>query len=348
MRSEIFIKGRRIAKDEPVFIMAECGVTCNYDLDITKKLIDTVADSGADAIKFIFWFPDELMSDREVQWTYQTTKGEKTENMYEMLGKLRFSLEEWKEVKRYADSKNVIVFATVNSPSGIRYTEEIGLEAYKLSSWDFNDHPLWREVAKKGKPMLIDTGPVDTLDVAKVVTLMNEEGNDQAIFVHCFHTRVPSEMNMRALPYMEKAFQTLVGYSSADFYDETDIMAVTLGAVMLEKRLTMSRDLPGHHHIISKEPEEFKEYVKMIRGVQNALGVEDLRPSPNDLKERRKWFKRVVANKNISAGTVLTHDMLMGKRPEMGGVSPEYLDLFVGHALKRDLQENEPIQWSDI
>jgi sialic acid synthase SpsE len=347
MRQTITIRQRPIAADQPVFIVAEAGVTCNYDMAITKELIDVVAESGADAIKFIFWFPEEIMSDKTVTYCYDTVNGQCTENMFEMLNQLRFSLDEWREIKAYADRKNVIIFATVNSPSGIDYAEAIGLEAYKLSSWDFNYFPLWQRIAALGKPMIIDTGPVNTLEVAKVMDLMKQAGNDQAILVHCFHTDQPAEINMRAIPYMRQAFGALAGFSATGREDELDVMAVSLGAVLLEKRLTMSRGLPGHHHILSKEPREFAAYVQLMRHMQAALGVYDLVPSPNDLSERRKWFRHLVANREIPAGTRLTADMLEGKRNE-AGVSPEYLDWFVGRVTKRTLRYNEAISWDDV
>ena len=347
MRQEITIGGRKIGEGNPPFIMAECGVTCNYDLKITKDLIDVVAESGADGIKFIFWFPEEIMSDRDVIWKYKTLEGEKEENMFEMLSKLRFSLDEWKEVKKYADEKNIVLFSTVNSPSGITWAEELGLEAYKLSSWDFNDHPLWRKIAKIGKPMIIDTGPVNTLEVAKVMNIMQEEGNAQSILVHCYHTDTPEEINMRTIPYMQKTFESLVGFSAKDLDDEMDIVGVALGASFLEKRLTMSRSLPGHHHVISKEPAEFREYVKKIRDVHAALGEGGLKPSGKDLEHRKEWFRHVVVTRDIPAGTVLAREMLEGKRPEEG-VSPENLELFVGRKTRRDLKENEGVGWGDV
>lgn len=347
MRDQIQIRNRSLGENQPLFICAEVGVTCNYDMQISKQLIDVVHETGADAAKFIFWFPEEIMSDKTITYTYQTTSGERVENMYEMLQTLRFSLDEWRELKAYADSKNVILFATVNSPGGIDYAEAIGLEAYKLSSWDYNYHTLWRRIAAFGKPMLIDTGPVDTLEVAKVIQLMKDAGNDQGVLVHCLHTDDHAEMNMRAIPYMGRTFNTLVGYSSKDRNSETDIMAVTLGAVFLEKRLTLSRDLPGHHHILSMEPKEFEEYVKLMRNVQAALGVGDLRPSQADLEERKKWFRHIVANRDIPKGTKLTADMLEGKRPE-SGISPEYMDVFIGREIRRDLRYNEALSWDDV
>jgi N-acetylneuraminate synthase/N,N'-diacetyllegionaminate synthase len=347
VRQAITIGSRTIAPGAPVYVIAETGVTCNYDVAITRDLIDTVKDAGADAIKFILWFPDEIMSDRTIPYSYETVDGPRSENMYEMLQKLRFTFDQWVEVKRYADSRGVTLFATVNSPSGIEWAEKLGLDAYKLSSWDYNYTPLWRRIARLGKPMVIDTGPVNTAEVAAALRLMEEEGNDQAILVHCPHAETPDEVNMRSVPYMARAFNTLVGFSSKGQESETDIMAVSLGAVVLEKRLTMSRRLPGHHHVLSLEPKEFAAYVKTIRDVQRSLGTYDLRPSRVDLAERKRWFRHLVAARDLPKGTRLTEDMLEGKRPE-AGVSPEHLERFVGRVLRRDLRENEAIGWDDV
>lgn len=347
MEKEIRIRDRILGENQPLFITAEIGVTCNYDMKITKDLIDVVHNTGADAVKLIFWFPEEIMSDKTVTYTYETLKGTESENMYEMLDKLRFTLDEWHEVKEYADKKDVIIFSTVNSPSGIKYAETLGLEAYKLSSWDYNYFPLWKQIAALGKPMLIDTGPVNTLEVAKVMKLMKDAGNEQSILVHCFHTNNHAEMNMRAIPYMRNAFNTLIGYSSKDQDSETDIMAVTMGSVYIEKRLTMSRDLPGHHQILCKEPREFEEYVKLMRNVQTALGIYDLSPSETDIEERKKWFRHIVANGNIPTGTLLSAELLEGKRPEKG-ISPEHIDFFIGKETKRDLKYNETITLEDV
>jgi sialic acid synthase SpsE len=347
VRQEITLRGKTIGGGHPPFVVAEAGVTCNYDMAIAKELIDVVGASGADAIKFIFWFPDEIMSDRTIEYAYDTVDGRRAENMFEMLSKLRFTLDQWHELKAYADTRGVVLFSTVNSPSGVDWAEAIGLDAYKLSSWDFNYFPLWRRIAALGKPMIIDTGPVTTLEIAKVLQLMHDAGNDQCVLVHCFHTDDPREMNMRAIPYMQRTFDCLVGFSSTDTRDETDIMAVTLGAHLVEKRLTLSRSLPGHHHVLSKEPREFEAYVRMIRAVAEARGTYSVRPSAPDLVERKKWFRHLVANCDIAAGTTLTAGMLEGKRGE-SGVSPEYLDWFVGRTARRALRRDEAIAREDV
>jgi sialic acid synthase SpsE len=347
MKQQISIRDKVIGTQQPIFIIAECGVTCNYDMDITKKLIGVVQESGADAIKFIFWFPEEIMSDRTVEYTYQTRDGPKTENMFDMLDKLRFTLDQWQEIKEYADTKNVILFSTVNSPSGIEFAEAIGLEAYKLSSWDFNYIPLWKKIAAIGKPMFIDTGPVNTHEVAKVIQLMRDAGNEESVLVHCFHTDDYNQMNMRAIPYMKKAFNSIVGYSAPGLNNEMDIVAIALGAKVIEKRLTLSRELPGHHHAISKEPKEFLEYIKLVRNISDSLGLYDLVPSDTDKLERQKYFRHLVAQQNIPSGTRLTAHLLEGKRPEKG-VSPELIDFFINRVTKVDLKENDAIQWDCV
>jgi len=347
MQSEIKIRNRTIGEGNPLFIVAECGVTCNYDMKIVKELIDVVQESGADAIKFIFWFPEEIMSDKTITYEYDTVNGRKSENMFEMLDKLRFSIEQWQEIKVYADEKNVILFSTVNSPSGIIYAEKLGLEAYKLSSWDTNYEQLLRKIAEIGKPMILDTGPINALELAKYMQIIKDAGNEQSIVVHCFHTEIPMEMNMRSIPYIKKAFNTMVGYSATDYRDEQDIVAVSLGAVFLEKRLTMSRSLPGHHHVLSKEPEEFKRYVQEIRSVRASLGTYDLIPSPADIESRKTFFRHLVANQDIPMGTVLKPEMLEGKRPEKG-ISPEYIAFFIGRRTKRELKYNNALTWDIV
>jgi len=347
MQSEIKIRNSIIGEGNPLFIVAECGVTCNYDMKIAKELIDVVQESGADAIKFIFWFPEEFMSDKTITYEYDSVNGRKSENMFEMLDKLRFSIEQWQEIKAYADEKNVILFSTVNSPSGIIYAEKLGLEAYKLSSWDTNYEPLLRKIAEIGKPIILDTGPINTLELSKYMQIMKDAGNEQSIVVHCFHTEIPSEMNMRSIPYIKQAFNTLVGYSATDYRDEQDIVAVSLGAIFLEKRLTMSRSLPGHHHVLSKEPEEFKRYVQIIRDVHASLGTYDLIPSPGDIEARNKYFRHLVANQDIPAGTILKSEMLEGKRPEKG-ISPEYIEFFIGRRTKRELKYNDALTWDVV
>lgn len=344
---EIQLKNRVIGENHPLFIVAEVGVTCNYDMQISRELIDVVHESGADGIKFLLNYPEEVMSNRDEIYEYDTVEGKKQENLFDMFQSLQFTLDQWRELKAYADQKDVVLFSTVSCPTAIQIARELDFELLKISSWDYTYRWLWETVGGMGKPVIMDTGPVHPHEIARALHWMKETGDPETILVHCFHTGDHRQMNMRSLPYMRNAFNTLVGYSARDLNDEQDYIAVALGAVFLEKRLTMSRKLPGHHHILSKQPEEFIEYVKNMRNARASLGSSNLVPSESDLKERKRWFRHIVANRDLKEGTVLTADMLEGKRPE-AGISPEYLELFIGRTLKRDVLYNEALTWEMV
>ncbi len=347
MQQTIQVGNRTIGSGEPLFLIAECGITCNYDMDITRDLIHVVRDAGADAIKLMFNFPKEVMSDSTVEYTYDTVRGQEKVNMFEMFEKLQFSLEQWHKVKETADDAGVILFATVSNFKALNCARELDLDAIKLSSWDYNYPALWSAIAALGKPMFLDTGPVSTVELSKSLQIMAEAGNEKSVLIHCYHTKSPSEMNMRSIPYMAQAFNSLVGFSASGREWEPDVTAVSLGSVALEKRLTMDRNLPGHHHILSMEPQEFIDWAKMIRDVHKSLGVMDMIPSAGDLADRKKYFRHLVANANLEAGTVITPEMITAKRPE-AGLSPEYMDVFIGRTLKQSMKENDSFDWDTI
>jgi sialic acid synthase SpsE len=146
---------------------------------------------------------------------------------------------------------------------------------------------------------------------------------------------------------MKEAFNSIVGYSAPDINDEMDIVAMALGAKVLEKRLTLNRNLPGHHHVLSKEPKEFHDYVSLVRHIENAMGVSDLLPSEGDKRERKKYFRHLVASRDIPIGAVLTEELLEGKRPEKG-ISPEHIDFFIGRLTTRNLKKDESITWDVV
>lgn len=347
MIPEIRVGQKVIGSQQPLFVIAEIGITCNYDLSLTRELISAAAQAGADAVKFIFWFPEEIMSDRSIAYTYQTVHGPVTENLYEMLNQLRFTPEEWQKVAAWCHEQGLIMFATINSPGGVKLARFLDLKAIKLSSWDYNYLPLFPQVAALGKPVFMDLGPVTLMELARVIDLLRQGGVQDLVLLHCCHSTNPAEINLRSIPYLQQVFHTWMGYSAEGREDDLDIMAVALGAVVVEKRLTLSRDLPGHHHILAKEPEEFTAYVARLRRLKEALGEFALRPSAKDLEERRRWFRHLVAARDLPKGTVLTPEMLACKRPE-AGISPEFLECFLGRRLTRDLKENEAITWQDI
>jgi sialic acid synthase SpsE len=334
-------KLRTIGPGEPIFIAAEIGVTCNYEMHRAKTLIDVAAEAGADAVKLAFHFPDELLSDHSVTYKYPTVRGEEEENMHEMFNYLRFSYEQWEELKAYADSKDLLMFCSLAGGfEGIEYAEKLGLQMHKLGAWDLLDARQWKRLRESGKPLVIDVG---TITEDEMEWMMSEVRGLNVVLLHEYHTHNYDEMNIRSVKYIRGKFNVLTGFSSPDTYDVNDFMAIAQGAVVLEKRLTTDRSSQGHHHILGKEPDEFKEYVKLVRQAEAALGEYKVQPSQKDLDQRQYHFKRIVASKPIKKGELLTEDNLACRRPEADGISSKYYFSVIGKEADRDYNVNEPI-----
>lgn len=330
---------------DKVFIIAEIGVTCNYNLEITEELIKAAKDSGADAVKFVFHFPDELMADRNITYTYDTVNGKITENMFDMFNHLRFSLDEWFKIKNICNSIGIEWFSSIDSDSGIEYGEKLGFNYYKLGSWDVNDTILLEKLARLNKPVIIDIGASPESEIKEMIEIL---GTDNTIILHDYHTLKYDEMNMLTIPYLREKYGIVVGYSSPNSYDINDYVAIALGAKIIEKRLTLDRNLNGHHHILCKTPNEFKDWVCNIRNAEASLGNLSVVPSQNDLIERNKWFKHICAKVDIPKGTLISKNMLTCKRHVRNGIDPKYYHMLVGRVADVDIKINESVDITKI
>jgi len=328
-----------------IYIIAEIGVTCNYDLEITKQLIKEAKLSDADAVKFVFHFPDELMSDKDVMYTYKTTKGDVTENMFDMFESLRFTLDEWFIIKKECEELNIDFFASVDCNSGIEWGEKLGFKYYKLGTWDVNDEVLLKKLAVLNKPVIVDVGASPEEEIGNMINIL---GPKNTIILHDYHTSKFEEMNMSTIKYIREKYNIITGYSSPNSYDVNDYISVAMGAKVIEKRLTLSKDLEGHHHIISKTPKEFREWVKNIKQAELSIGKLGIYPSVNDLKERKEYFKCICASKKLSKGTTITEDMLVCKRPEKKGLPLKQYSYLIGRTLSKDIKKDEAIKLEDL
>jgi len=338
---------RYIGPGEPVFIVAETGTTSNGDLDTALRLVDAAKEAGADAIKFMMLGPDEFMSDQTVTYEYEWAGGHHSENMYEMFKKLMFEPEEWFQIRDRCRQQKIIFYATVDYNSGVDLAEQLGVAGYKLSSWDITNFPLIQRMAKTGKPIQMDLGPASLSDIEKALDTIYSEGDEDAILVHCSHAKSDDGVHLRSVPYLQQVFQVPVGYSADSLETVPDIAAVALGAHLIEKRLTLNRSYFGHHHINAMEPEEFSNYVSIIRRVESLLGLSGVNPSPEDLRQKDLYYVSIVADQDIPADTEITRSMLACKRPGTG-ISPEFLDIIVGRRARRAIQCNELLTWQDI
>jgi len=346
LKKTISIAHKKIGENSPVFIVAETGVTANGSVDIAKALIDEAKLAGADAVKFQTIDCDDFMSDKSVMYKYETTDGPKEENMYEMLKKHQFTPQELIEISDYAKERDIIFYLSVDSIRSVDWAEAAGSAAYKIGSWDLRNYPLIEKVISTGKSIQIDLGPVIIGEITQLVDYLDERGAKEAVLVYCSHASEIENLNLQSITYLSEALGIPMGYSADTRNIIPDVIAVTLGVKFIEKRLTISRNNPGHHHIKALEPIEFREWVQAIRKAEKALGKKQLKPSIEDLRGKSSYFTSIVATRDIIENETITKDMLCAKRPGTG-ISPLYIDQMIGRKTKRLIKENEVIQWED-
>lgn len=346
---EFTIGNKTIGLDQPIFISAEVGTTCNGDVATAKKLIDAAVDAGMDAVKFQILNPDDKFSDKTTTYTYTRNNGEvATENIYEMLKQYVMTPDQWKEIKNYADQKGIIMFATPDYLQAVDLMEELNMPAYKIATWDATFYPLVRKAVKLQKPVIVDLGASDLEEVARILAVFEEERNNKVILLHCFHTPNYGEMNLRTVQFLRETFNCLTGFSAPDFNNDIDYTSLAFKPVYIEKRLTLDRNDPNHHHAQALEPAEMKKYVKRIRELSSAIGSYALLPTAADRQMRTIHFRSLVAGRAIKAGEELTLSNVVCRRPYSAGISTEYLPIVVGRRSKVDLKENDPISWANI
>jgi N-acetylneuraminate synthase/N,N'-diacetyllegionaminate synthase len=337
----IKIGNKLIGEKQPCFIIAEAGVNHNGKLELAKKLINAAVDAGVDAVKFQAFKPEGVATKTADVADYIEKNIRKEMTQIALLKNLALKYGEFKVLKKYCDDKNIIFLATPHSFDAIDFLEDL-VPAYKFGSGDITNIPSLKYAAKKKKPIILGTGMSTLQEVKDAVDAIKSEYNDQIIALHCT-TNYPctlDEVNLRAMITMQKELDCLVGYSDHTLGMIVPVMAVALGAVVLEKHVTIDKNLPGPDHKTSLEPHELKKMVAEVRNAETVMGSFEKRPTDSEQKIMKLVRKSIVANQNIRKGSIIARDMLIFKRPGTG-VKPADLKRILGKKTKRNIAKDE-------
>lgn len=342
----IKIGDRRIGPAEPVFIIAEAGINHNGDVGLAKRLIDVAYDAGADAVKFQTFKAKKLISSRAPQGDYRSTGVD-----LNLIEKLELSLQHYIELIEYCQDLGIVFLATPYDFGSVNLIEKLDAKAYKTSSSDLTNLPLLKHIASKNMPMLLSTGMANLGEVEEALmaieSVMQVSLNKlPVVLMHCVsHYPAPmNEVNLRAIKTLSQTFNLPVGYSDHTNGVEAAMAAVVMGASVIEKHYTLSRNFPGPDHKTSADPEELTFLVDSIRNIETALGDGIKRPAACEMNAIKINRKSLVAAKDIPAGTVITREMVEIKRPEIG-ITPKHYDLIIGKKTKVDIAEDEVLIW---
>jgi N-acetylneuraminate synthase len=344
---KVKISDRMIGEEEPCFIIAEAGVNHNGSLKLAEKLINAAKDAGADAVKFQTFHAEEIVSLRTKKAVYQHRAKEKTQ--YGMLKALELSFDEFRELKKYCNNRSIEFISTPYDIKSVEFLNEMGVNRFKVASADIINKPLIEAIAKTKKQIILSMGMATLGEIERTISRINDFGNEDIVLLHCT-TSYPTpyeQVNMNVLGMLKKAFGLPVGYSDHTLGIEIPIMAVSLGAEVIEKHFTLDRTMEGPDHFASLEPDELKKMVEAIRNIEKAFGSG--RKEITDEEKNNIFFMRrsVHASKDMEQGEIIKENNIKITRP-FDGIEPWFLDIILGKKIKIKVKKDETIKWEDL
>ena len=330
-----------------VVIIAEAGVNHNGDMDTARKLIEVAANAGADYVKFQTFTAESLATTDAPKAEYQKqAAGSTNESQLEMLRSLELSREQHFELIEHCQKIGIRFLSTGFDTESLDMLFELGIRLFKVPSGELTNLPYLEHMAKFQCPVYLSTGMATLEEVKWAVEALVSAGlaKEKISVLHCT-TAYPTPLdqaNLRAIVTLHEELSLPVGYSDHTTGLQASLAAVALGATIIEKHFTLSRDQEGPDHRASLEPDELRELVRGIRETTTALGTGVKAPQEAELANIPIARKSIVASKPIEAGEVFSAENLTTKRPGTG-ISPTKWHEIIGKTAPRNFIRDEMI-----
>ena len=346
--TEMKIDGRRISPAEPPYIIAELSANHNGSLERALQTIDAAQECGADAIKLQTYSADTMTIDSdapEFRITGGLWDGYKLYDLY----KWAETPYEWHEAMfDHARSSGITVFSTPFDESAVDLLEALDAPAYKIASFEIVDLPLIEYVASTGKPMIMSTGMASKDEIGEAVTTARDAGCKELALLHCISS-YPAPMdqaNLRQVPELARSFGTVPGLSDHTMGTTAPVAAVALGACLIEKHFTLSREDKGPDSEFSLEPSELKRLCQDSRDAWMALGTPGF--TRQEAEEGSKVFRRsIYFVRDLPAGAEVSEEDIRRIRPG-AGLPPKYFNELIGRRLRHAVSRGTAVRWESF
>lgn len=342
---EILIGNKRITENSKTFVVAEVGVNHNGNLGIAKEMIDVAVDAEVDAVKFQTFKTEELILRNIEKAPYQKVTTNNQETQYDMLKKLEVTKEQVAELMEYCEQKNIIFLSTPFEKTSLNELDELEVPAFKVAATDLTNIQFLRQVAEKGKPIILSAGMCYLEEIRMALEAIYPI-NKNVILLQCTanYPIQNSEANINVIHTLQEEFDIIVGYSDHSQGVGASPYAVALGAKVIEKHFTLDRSMEGPDHKASVTPDELKQLVSDIRRVEEYLGNGIKMPVCSEQMTRKSLQKCFVANDVIKRGEKFTEENIVAKRTNGEGVSALYFDNIVGRVAQKDYNPDDIIR----
>jgi N-acetylneuraminate synthase len=341
----IRIAAREVGVGSPPLVIAEMSGNHNQSLEYALRIVDAVADAGAHALKLQTYTADTMTLDLDEGEFFISDPSSlwKGTSLYSLYRKAHTPWEWHDAIFRRCRERKLIAFSTPFDATAVEFLQELEVPCFKIASFENTDLPLIRKVAATGKPMIISTGMASLGEIDEAVRTAREAGCRDLVLLKCTssYPASPASSNLATIPYLRTAFACEVGLSDHTLGIGAAIAATALGATVIEKHVTLSREAGGVDAAFSLEPAELKQLVAETHAAWLAGG--QVRFGPTEEERGSLIFRRsLYVCEDLAPGDVLTEQNLRAIRPGYG-LSPKYFEQLLGKRVTRTVERGTPM-----
>lgn len=334
------------------FIIAEAGVHHGGSLEIAKKLIKAAARAGADAIKFQTYKAETLVTSWAPKY-WKLVGDDESEFQKDYFGKRdSFGPDHYMALADYARKEGIVFCSTPFDAEAVLWLDAVGVPFWKVASGDIDNFPLLEAIARTGKPVILSTGASYFKEIQASINFMQTRGAKDLALLHCTlaYPTPDAEANLPRIQELKNRFPgVLIGYSDHTVPDDNamvPVLAVALGAQIVEKHFTLDRSLAEDDHYHSVDPGLLVQLIRQIKTAEDAVSL-NKEITEAEWPARKNARRSLVASKDLVPGTVLTKESVAPKRPG-GGISPARYEDVIGKKTTTTLRKDQQIRWGNL
>lgn len=340
------IGNRTVGDGSPTFIVAELSGNHNQDYNRALELVHAAKEAGADAVKLQTYTADTITINCDDP-IFQINEGTIWDGrtLYDLYQEAYTPWDWQPRIMEEATKLGMECFSSPFDFTSVDFLEEMNVPAYKIASYEINDIPLIRKVAKLHKPIIFATGIAYPEDIRLALDVCKQEGNEDIFLLKCVSSYPTpyEEVHLNIIPTLAKTYGCLTGLSDHTMGTAVAVGSIALGAKMVEKHLTLRRSDGGPDSAFSMEPEEFAKMVRDIRIVEKALGSSEYKLTKTQELEHG-GSRSLFVVKDIAAGELLTPDNIRSIRPG-DGLHTKHYEEILGRQAAFNLKKGTPLKW---
>jgi len=326
------------------FIIAELSANHGGKLEIAKETVRAAKRAGADAIKLQTYTADTITLDVKTEH-FKISQGTSWDGQYlhDLYKGASLPWEWHKPIFELAKEEGLVCFSSPFDFTAVDFLEELDCPVYKIASFEITDIPLIEYVASKGKPVIISTGIAEEIDIELAIAACKKQGNEDITILKCTsaYPADPKDANLSMIEDIKSRFGVKSGLSDHTLGIEAPMIAVAMGATVIEKHFILDKSIGGADAHFSLDEKDFKSMVDAVRLTEDMMGKVDY--SMTDKKKKSREFSRsLFISEDVKAGDVLTEKNVRSVRPGFG-IHPKFLKDVLGKFVNRDIDKGTPV-----